>query len=102
MNLLVEDAPQTCRVQSESVRLGSYVRRQMKRGIRVKVLVAIETGDPEALIRALSVFRLVEFLLGKGGEKQSKALNLYGRKNADHQRVVVLDRQQLAAGYIAE
>jgi hypothetical protein len=68
VDLLVEHAAQAHRFDAEAIGLGTGVRIQMERRVRVAVDMAVQTGDAEALIFHLPVFGLVELLLLKGRE----------------------------------
>src|SRR3954447_13097833 len=102
MNLLVEDAAQARRIESESCRLRPHVRGQVKSRVAVEVRVAIEAGHAKALVGALAILGLVKLLLRKRGQQHPQAFDLYRRQNADHLVVIVFDGQQLAARDVAQ
>ncbi len=100
--LLIEQAPQARGIQAEPVRLRAHIGSQVKGCIGMEVGVAVQTGDSEALVGALAILGLIEFLLGKGGQQQTQSFQLDGSDEPDHERVIVLDGEQLSVGHIAE
>jgi hypothetical protein len=78
------------------------VRRLVNGGVGVKIRMAIEARHAETLVRALSIFRLIEFLLRERRQQKTKPLHLHRSNKADHQLVVVLYRQKLPLGDIAQ
>jgi hypothetical protein len=100
--LLVEHSPQRGAVQPETRGLWPHVGSQMERGIRMKILVAVEAGHAVALLEHLAIFGLVELLLRKRSEQQAKPLHLHRRHVTDHDGVEVAYREQLALGDVTE
>ena len=68
----------------------------------VAVGVAIQTGHPQAGLGALAVVGRVELLLGERRHQQAQAVELHGRQDVREQAVVVVDRDDLAPGNIAQ
>src|SRR3954447_2093337 len=102
MDLLIEHAAQAGGVEPETCGLRTNVRGQVKGRIGVEIGMAVEAGHAKALVCALAVLGLIELLLRKGREQKAKALDLDRSENADHQLVIVLDRQQLPSRHIAQ
>src|SRR3954452_9074054 len=102
MDLLIEHAAQAGGVEPEARGLRANIRGQVEGSIGVEIGMAIEAGHAQALVSALAVPGLVELLLRKGREQKAKPLDLDRGENANHQLVIVLDRQQLASGHIAQ
>src|SRR3954468_4414233 len=102
MDLLIEHAAQAGGVEPEARGLWTNIRGLVKGSIGVEIGVAVEAGHAKALICALAVLGLIELLLRERREQKPKALDLDRSENADHQLVIVLDRQQLPTGHIAQ
>ena len=102
MDLLVEEAAQADRIQSEARRLRSYIGRLVKGGVRMEIRMAVETGDAEALVLDFAFLGLVELLLRKWGQQQTQPFHLHRGDKTDHHFVIVLDRQQPAARHVAQ
>src|SRR3954447_6453054 len=102
MDLLIEHATQAGGIESEARGLRANIRGQVEGSIGVEIGMAIEAGHAQALVCALAVLGLVELLLREGREQKAKPLHLDRGENANHQLVVVLDRQQLPARHIAQ
>src|SRR3954471_1919253 len=102
MDLLIEHAAQAGGVEPEARGLRTNIRGQVEGSIGVEIGMAVEAGHAKALICALAVLGLIELLLRKGREQKPKPLDLDRGENADHQLVIVLDRQQLPSRHIAQ
>src|SRR5690606_7617959 len=66
VDLLIEHATQTGRVQPESHCLRSQVRRQVESRIAVEVGVTVEAGNSSTLLGYLAILGLIELFLGNG------------------------------------
>src|ERR1700754_11623 len=64
--------------------------------------MAIKARHAKTLVRTLSIFRLVEFLLREWRQQKTEPLHLHRGNKADHELVVVLYRQQLPVGDITQ
>lgn len=102
MDLLVEQTAQAGRVETEARGLRPDIGRQMKGRVGVEVGMAIEAGYAQALRRHLAVLGLIEFLLWERRQEKPQPLHLNRRDDAVHDFAVVADRQQLAAGHVAQ
>src|SRR4051794_38991022 len=102
MDLLIEHATQAGGVEPEARGLRANVRGQVEGSIGVEIGVAVEASHAEALVSALAVLGLIELLLRERREQKPEPLDLDRSENADHQLVIVLDRQQLPSRHIAQ
>src|SRR5881394_1054870 len=74
----------------------------MGRAIGVAVGVAIETGGAAARLRRAAILGLVELLLRERRHQEAEPLQLLGIEDPGEERVVVVDRHQLALRHVAE
>ena len=97
VDLLVEEAAQTHRIQPEAPLLGTVVRVEVKLSGRVTVHVAVQTGDAQARLGTLAVISGVELLLREEGEQQAQAVELNRGQQIFEQAVKIINRDDLAA-----
>ena len=60
--------------------------------IAAAVLMTVDTGDPQARVRAPSIRSQVELLLRKGREQQAQPAKLLRSQQPGEERVVVVGR----------
>jgi hypothetical protein len=101
VDLLIEHATQTHRVNPEARGLRAIVRVQVEGGVGVAVRMAIEAGDAQAGHVDLAVVGLVELLLGERRQQQAHAFHLDGCHDPNQEGKEVRDRQQLPLRDIA-
>ena len=82
--------------------LRTDVPNEMGRAIGVAVGVAIETGGAAARLRRAAILGLVELLLRERRHQEAEPLQLLGIEDPGEERVVVVDRHQLALRHVAE
>jgi hypothetical protein len=66
VDLLVEQASQADRIDSEARGLGAVIRVEMEGTVSVSVRMTIQARNAEAGLGAFAVFRLIELLLWEG------------------------------------
>src|SRR5260370_35087882 len=82
--------------------LWTDVTHKVRGPIGVAIRMTVQAGHSSARMLRSSIFRLVELLLRKCGQKQAQALQLFRIRNPVKQFIVVIKRNQLALRHIAE
>src|SRR5439155_422254 len=95
-------AAQGRRLDSVAKLLRTNVPHQVRRSIGAAVLMTVETGNAEARMLAAPVGGEVELLLGKRRQEKAEAFELLGVEDAVEELVVVVGRDEAAAGDVAE
>src|SRR5690554_3881155 len=101
VDLLVEHAAQTWRIEPKAGRPWPHIRRVMEGAIAVEIGMTIEAGNTPMLFSCLAILGLVEFLLRERREQKAQPLHLHRRDQSVHDLVMIGNRQQFAARHIA-
>src|SRR5262245_30547399 len=102
VDLLVEQAAEAHRVETEAPLLRPVIRVEMELACCMAIDVAIETRDTETRLGTFTIVSRVELFWRKWGQKHAQAIKLDRCQDIFKQAVVIVDGDHFPPRYITE